>query len=395
MDEKRPEDRSDEESRAEREEVESDKAERRKQFFSRSNFLLARLRTLAGRTWRAARQNLKGDGYSPLDDVRAAFGHLNLRRIGLALLGLGVLLYLLSGIYTVQPGEAAVVRRFGKVVAANVPAGMHYRFPFPIEEVTTVNTSEVRRESVGLTQPEPGHPLHLEGPGKLQVLSGDTNIVDYEVIVQYRIRDPAAYLFNVDYPPYQLVRDAVRNSVTRLGGSMGVDDILTAKRQELQNALRQAVQALLEQYESGLAVVSLNLQKAYPPDEVSDAFRDISSAREDKSRSINAAEGYFNSIIPEARGAASRILSEAGGYAQAQVDLATGGAQAFNAILTDYQLNSRIYGENVTRFRLYLETMEKVLPQVRTYIVPQGARGNLRLLDGTNVTTFPPGTEGP
>lgn len=356
--------------------------------------LLVALARLAGRGWRAARQSLQGDGYSPVDDVRAAFGHLSPRRIGLALLGLVVLAYLLSGIYTVQPGEAAVVRRFGEVVAPKVPAGLHYRLPWPIEQETIVNVSEVRRESVGLTQPEPEHPLHLEGPGKLQVLSGDTNIVDYEVIVQYQIKEPAAYLFNVDYPPYQLVRDAVRAAVTRLSGSTGVDDILTTERQALQNAIRQEIQDVLDQYGSGLAVVSINLQKAYPPDEVADAFRDVSSAREDKSKAINEAEGYRNSIIPEARGEANRILAEAAGYAKVQVDQATGGAQGFEAILAEYQTNSKIYGEDVTRFRLYLETMEKILPQVQTYVVQPGERINLRLLDGTSVTTFPPAPGG-
>jgi len=352
---------------------------------------LVALARLVGRGWRAARQGLQGDGYSPLDDVRAAFGHLNPRRIGLALLGLALVAYLLSGIYTVRPGEAAVVLRFGQVVAPKVTEGLHYRLPWPIEQETIVNVSEVRRESVGLTEPEPEeHPLHLEGPGKLQVLSGDTNIVDYEVIVQYQVKEPAAYLFNVSYPPYQLVRDAVRAAVTRLSGSTGVDDILTTERQALQDAIRQEVQALLDEYGSGLAVVSINLQKAYPPDEVADAFRDVSSAREDKSRAINEAEGYRNSVIPEARGQANRTLAEAAGYATVQVDQATGAAQAFDAILEEYHTNSQIYGEDVTRFRLYLETMEKVLPRVQTYVVQSSERVNLRLLNGTRLATFPP-----
>jgi membrane protease subunit HflK len=218
--------------------------------------------------------------------------------------------------------------------------------------------------------------------------------VDYEVIVQYQIREPAAYLFNVNYPPYQLVRDAVRAAVTRLSGSTGVDDILTTERQAFQNAIRGEVQDLLEEYDSGLAVVSISLQKAYPPDEVADAFRDVSSAREDKDRAINEAEGYRNSIIPEARGGANRILAEAAGYATVQVDQATGAAQSFNAILAQYRTNSRIYGEDVTRFRLYLETMEEVLPRVQVYVMQQGERVNLRLLNGTRLTTFPPATGG-
>jgi membrane protease subunit HflK len=342
------------------------------------------------RAWGTVKQVLRGDGYSPIEDLRAAFGHLKPRRILLLLLALGAAAYLLSGIYTVQPGEAAVVRRFGKVVAPWVSAGLHYRLPWPIEEETIVNVSEVRRESVGLTEPEPDHPLHPEVPAKFQALSGDTNIVEYEVVVQYQIKEPADYLFNLDYPPYQIMRDAVRTAITSLTGSTGVEDILTTERQVLQSDLRQEVQTLLDQYGAGLAVVSVNLQKAYPPDEVADAFRDVSSAREDKSRSINQAEAYSNSIIPEARGQAEGIRSEAMAYAQAVVDQATGAAEGFEAILAEYEANTLIYGEDVTRYRLFLETMEKILPQVRTYVVQAGEAINLRLLAGVDVATFSP-----
>lgn len=350
-------------------------------------------RRLIERAWRSIPRDPQGDREGFLDDVRAAFNKLSPRRLVLAGAGLALIVYILSGIYTVRPGEVAVVQRFGRVVAPGVTEGLHYRFPWPLEQETIVNVSEVRRESVGLAQAEPEHPLHLEGPGKLQVLSGDTNIVDYEAIVQYRIRDPAAYLFNVDYPSYQLVRDAVRAAVTRLSSATGVDAILTTERQSLQNAIRQEVQRVVDGDRGGLAIVSINLQKAYPPDEVAEAFRDVSSAREDKSRVINEAEGYRNSVVPEARGQANRALAEARSYARVQVDQAVGAAQAFGAILAQYRANSRIYGEDVTRFRLYLETMEKILPRVQIYVVKRGERVNLRLLNGTPLTTFPPADE--
>lgn len=362
---------------------------RREEYSAFARSLLRSFARLIGQGWQAARQGLQGDGYSPLDDVRAAFGHLNPRRIILALLGLIVVAYLLSGIYTVRPGEVAVVRRFGRVVAPRVTEGLNYRLPWPIDEETIVDISQVRREGVGLIETEPEH-AHLEDIEKLQVLSGDTNIVDYEVIVQYQIGDPVAYLFNVDYPAYQLVRDAVRAAVTQISGSSGVDDILTSERQAMQNQVRQEVQARLDQYNSGLVVVGVNFQKAYPPDEVADAFRDVSSAREDKDRAINEAEGYRNSVIPEARGQAQQTLAEATSFAQVQQDQATGAAQSFDAILAQYSTNSKIYGEEVTRFRLYLESMEQVLPRVQTYVVKPGERVSLRLLNGAQVTTFPP-----
>lgn len=364
------------------------KQERSGSLFAIRSFAYSLIRLFA-QVWQAAHQGLQGEGYSPVDDVRAAFDHLNPRRIILALVGLALVAYLLSGIYTVRPGEVAVVQRFGRVVAPRVTEGLNYRLPWPIDEETIVDISQVRREGVGLIETEPEH-AHLEDIQKLQVLSGDTNIVDYEVIVQYQIGDPVAYLFNVDYPPYQLVREAVRAAVTQISGSSGVDNILTSERQAMQNQVRQEVQVRLDQYNSGLVVVGVNFQKAYPPDEVADAFRDVSSAREDKDRAINEAEGYRNSVIPEARGQAQQTLAEAASFAQVQRDQATGAAQSFEAILAQYSTNSKIYGEDVTRFRLYLESMEQVLPRVQTYVVKPGERVSLRLLNGTQVTTFPP-----
>lgn len=335
------------------------------------------------------------DGSSSLADIKQAFAHVNARYISGNIVKIIVAVYFLSGIYIVKPGEAAVVTRFGKVVSPKVSEGLHYRLPWPVDRETIVNVSEVRRESVGLLSPEPEHPKHPEQPGKLQVLSGDTNIVDYEVIVQYQIREPADYLFNIDYAPYQIVRDAVRAAVTKVSAETAVDNILTSERQSVLNRLQKETQTLLDGYNSGLAVVSVNFQKAYPPDEVADAFRDVSSAREDKSKTVNEAEGYKNSVIPEARGQAQKLITEASSSATAQINEASGSAVAFNEILTQYRTNSSIYGEQVTRFRLYLERMEKIFPRIVTYIVKPGERVNLKLLEGneTKVNVFPPQTE--
>ena len=336
------------------------------------------------------------DGSSSLTDIKQAFAHVNARYISGNIVKIIVVIYFLSGIYIVKPGEAAVVTRFGKVVSPKVSEGLHYRLPWPVDKETIVSVSEVRRESVGLLSPEPEHPKHMEQPVKLQVLSGDTNIIDYEVIVQYQVREPAAYLFNIDYAPYQTVRDAVRAAVTKISAETAVDNILTSERQSVLNRLQKETQTLLDSYNSGLAVVSVNFQKAYPPDEVADAFRDVSSAREDKSKTVNEAEGYKNSVIPEARGQAQKLITEASSSATAQINEASGSAVAFNEILTQYRTNSSIYGEQVTRFRLYLERMEKIFPRIATYIVKPGERVNLKLLEGneTKVNVFPPQTEG-
>ncbi len=349
------------------------------------------LHTMWENVSRQAWRIFSGDGSSPTNDIREAFRHLDPRRAYRIGFGILVGMYLLSGLYIVTPGEVAVVTRFGSVVKPKVTEGLHYRLPWPFEKEMQVNTGEVRRESVGLASAEPEHPQHVEAPGKLQVLSGDTNILDYEVIVQYQVVDPVRYLFTFDYEPYQIVRDAVRAAVTTVSTNTAVDDILTTERQSVLNRLQEETQTLLDTYESGLKVVSVNLQKAYPPDEVADAFRDVSSAREDKDKAINEAEGYENSVIPEARGQADKLTTEATSTAQALVNEARGSAAGFGEIIAQYKTNSAIYGEKVTRFRLYLEQMEKIFPRVKTYVVRPGEKVNLKLLESEGgVQVFQP-----
>jgi len=320
-----------------------------------------------------------------LGDVRASFGGFPFRRLLTLLAVLPVAIYVLSGIYVVNPGEAAVVRRFGVVVERRVEEGLHYRLPWPIDQVDIVNVATVRRESVGVIEPTGEDHVHDEPMDKFQALTGDTNIIDVEVIVQYQVRDPADFLFNVDYPPYRVIREVVRGSVTTLIAGLPVDQILTTERQRLQDAIRVDAQRRLDEYRSGLAIVSISLQKAYPPDEVADAFRDVASAGEDKAKSINEAQGYANSIVPQARGEAQQVLAGANAYAAQVVNAAQGAAQAFESVLAEYQANSQIYGKPVTLYRYYLETMEKILARVRVYVVnnADGEQVNLRLIDGT------------
>ena len=340
-------------------------------------------RVLAGRSSRALRHFIRiliGDGESPLDDLKNAFGHLQPRRLLWGLAGLIILAYLLTGIYVVDPGEAGVVRRFGAVVVPRAEPGLHYRLPWPVDQVDIINVNDVRRESVGILEPEAGHE-HPEPPSKLQVLSGDTNVIDIELIVQYQVRDPADFLINVEYAPYLLIRDVARQAVTDLFSRQPVDAILTTERQSLQQNVQSEMQRKLDAYGSGLVVVGINLQKAFPPDEVADAFTDVNSAREDKARAINEANGYANSTIPEARGQAQQVLANAQSYRSDALAQANGAAQAFASVLAEYGTNSQIYGEDVTRYRLYLETLEKVLPRVQVYVVDSenGGSVNLRL----------------
>lgn len=317
-------------------------------------------------------------------DLRGALQGFPLRRLVVVLALLPVAVYVLSGVYVVNPGEAAVVRRFGAVVQPRVEAGLNYRLPWPLERVDVVNVGSVRRESVGVSVPAGDGHIHDEPMTGFRALTGDTNIIDVEVVVQYQVRDPAAFLLNVDYPAHRVIREVVRGSVTNLVAALPVDAVLTTDRQRLQEAIRADAQRRLDAYGAGLAIVSINLQKAYPPDEVADAFRDVASAGEDKAKAVNEAQGHANSIVPEARGDAQSVLADANAYAAQVVNAAQGAAQAFESVLAEYEANSRIYGRRVTLYRYYLESMEQILPRVGVYVVNNaGGDGvNLRLLDG-------------
>lgn len=318
-----------------------------------------------------------------LGDLLGSLGGFPVRRLLSILALLFVAAYILSGVYVVNPGEAAVVRRFGIVVQPRVEEGLHYRVPWPVDQVDVVNIATVRRESVGLTESAGEGHIHDEPMDKFRALTGDTNIIDVEVVIQYQVRDPANYLFNVDFPSHRLIREAVRGSVTNLIAGLPVDEILTTQRQRLQDAIRIDAQKRLDSYNSGLAIVNVNLQKAYPPDGVAEAFRDVASASEDKAKAINEAEGHANSILPEARGEAQKILAEAKAYAAQVVNTAEGAAQAFDSVLAEYEESSQIYGREITLYRYYLESIETILSKARVFVVnsANGEEVNLRVID--------------
>jgi membrane protease subunit HflK len=348
-------------------------------------------------SWASQLHDLLAGTSAWLGDLRAALGGFPFRRLLAGLAVLPIVLYVLSGVYVVNPGEAAVVRRFGVVIQPRVEEGLSYRLPWPIDQVDIVNVASVRRESIGVVEVTGEDHVHDEPMSKFRALTGDTNIIDVEVIVQYQVRDPAGFLLNVDYPAYRVIRETVRGSVTNLIAGRPVDEILTTERQRLQEAIRADAQDRLDAYRSGLSIVSINLQKAYPPDEVADAFRDVASAGEDKAKAVNEAQGYANSLVPQARGAAQQILAGANAYAAQAVNTAQGAAQAFESVLGEYQANSQIYGRQVTLYRYYLETIETILPRVRVYVVnnADGEQVNLRLIDGSPAPASPAASPSP
>lgn len=281
-----------------------------------------------------------------------------------------VLLYLATGIYIVQPNEQGVIRRFGKFHRLDSP-GLHYHLPFPFESAVTPSVTEVKRIEIGFRTVRGNY---IEVPEEALMLTGDENIVSAESIVQYRIKNAAHYLFNI-IEPELTVKNAAEAALRQVIGSRKIDDALTEGKYEIQEDTKLLIQELLDAYQSGILVIAVQLQDVNPPTEVLAAFKDVASAKEDKSKFINQAEGYRNDIIPKARGDAARIIKEAEGYKVERIKKAEGDVAKFNQVLAEYQK-----GKEVTKYRLYVETMEKILPHMEKYIITQADNSVLKIL---------------
>jgi len=270
-----------------------------------------------------------------------------------------IVLYLATGIYIVQPNQQGVIRRFGKFTRLDSP-GLHYHLPYPFESAVTPSVTEVKRIEIGFRTLRSGYTDVSE---EALMLTGDENIVSAESIVQYRIKNAADYLFNI-IEPELTVRNAAEAALRQVIGSRKIDDALTEGKYEIQEESKLLIQELLDSYQSGIVVIAVQLQDVNPPEEVSAAFKDVASAKEDKSKFINEAEGYYNDVIPDARGEAVKITKEAEGYKIERIRKAEGDVAKFNQILTEYQK-----GKDVTKYRLYIETMESILPRMKKFIM--------------------------
>ena len=335
------------------------------------------------------------EGVTPIDDIKGAFRHIPVRKkwLGYILIGSVLTVYVLSGVYTVEPGEEAVARIFGKEVRQQITEGLHYHLPWPFEAIEKVNVREIRRVDVGVSlsrEPllfprkgsssstaggEGGHGKHGAPSGRVknprqkptsaknQFLTGDENILEIKMNIQYRIKDASDYLFNVNYPD-SLVPDAARAAVTEILGGMRVDDLLTVAKSRIQKMIAHEAQKMLDEYRSGLYILNVNLQEVNPPKEVAQSFRDVASAKEEKEERINKAQGYWNAVIPEARGKAHKTISDAEGYKEEVMNVASGDAEKFSAMLREYRR-----AKHVTEYRLYLETIEKILAKAKKFVI--------------------------
>jgi len=284
------------------------------------------------------------------------------KRVLLIFIGIILVIWLASGIYIVGPGEMGVIRQFGKVVDQTSP-GLRYRLPWPIQTHDVVHLARVRRAEIGFrTDPYSGK-VRSEQKEAL-MLTGDENIVDAQLFVQYVVKDPSQFLFRVRNAELVL-KTSAEVALRSVVGRNTIDFTMTEGRVVVQDEIKKYLQNLLDEYQTGLMVTEARLLVVDPPEEVKDAFHDVVRAWEDRERLMREAEGYREDLIPKARGEAAQMVRSAEAYKEQRVIRAQGDAIKFLDVLKAYKK-----AKDVTRERLYLETLDKVLPGREKYILP-------------------------
>ncbi len=280
---------------------------------------------------------------------------------GWLIIGIIIIIWLLSGIYVVGPDEAGVIRTFGKLTRVHSP-GLNYHLPYPLEQLDKPKVTEVKRVEIGFRS-ETRTGKWLDVPEESLMLTGGLNIVDIDLIVQYRIHDPVKYLFNVRDVPLT-IRVATEAVIRQVVGQHNIDEALTTGKGVIQTESLNQLQEIMNSYQCGVTITQVQLMDVMPPEAVADAFREVASAKEDRARLVNEAQGYANNLIPKTRGEAEQIILQAEAYAAERVARAEGDAANFEAILAQYR-----HAPDITRKRMLLETMEEVLPGLTKYIL--------------------------
>lgn len=283
------------------------------------------------------------------------------------LIAVVALLWLATGFYKVNAEEEGVVLRFGKYHRTTTP-GLNYHLPFPIETVHKIAVTRINQEEIGSRKPSArsGFSSRRRNVSNYRqnsllkerlMLTGDINIVDVNFVVQWRIKNARDYLFNVrETLSENTVKNAAESAMREIIGKVPLNAALAKERFAIEQEARDIMQRILDSYNAGILIDRIQMQDSDPPEEVVDAFRSVEAARAEKETLINEAERYRNKLLPEARGEAERILNDAEAYSQQVVSLATGDAQRFTQVYEKYRL-----AKDVTKKRIYLETMEQVL----------------------------------
>jgi len=281
-----------------------------------------------------------------------------------------IVVWAFSGLYRVLPDEQGVVLRFGKFISTTQP-GLNYHIPYPIETVLTPKVTKVNRIDIGFRAASDSGRSSGVGdvPEESLMLTGDENIVNIDFSIFWVIKDAGQFLFKIQ-SPVETVKAAGETAMREVIAKSRLQPILTEGRSIIEIETQEIAQGLLDEYEAGIQITQVQTQKADPPDQVIDAFRDVQAARADMERSKNEAEAYANDVIPRARGEAAKILQEAEAYKKQVVAAAQGEASRFVAIYTEYAK-----AKQVTQERMYLETMEKVLADIDKVIIDKKAGG--------------------
>ncbi len=283
-----------------------------------------------------------------------------------------------SGLYSVGADEVGVIQRFGKYVRRTNP-GLHIKVPFGIETVRKVKVKKVFKEEFGFrTVKADIRTKYASGGFKDEslMLSGDLNVAEVEWIVQYKVKEPYDYLFKIK-DPVETLRAMSESVMRRVVGDRSVSEVLTVGRVEIAKEVEIGLQELLDQFESGIQIVTVKLQDVNPPEPVRPAFNEVNRAKQDKEKMINEAWEDYNKRIPKAQGEAEQMIAEAEGYSLERVNRALGDASLFKQVYREYRM-----APDVTRRRLYLETMNRILPNIKDiYIVDEKQKSILPLLD--------------
>ncbi len=275
---------------------------------------------------------------------------------------IAVVLWVGSGVYIVDPAEQGVVLQFGRHVNTSEP-GVNYHLPWPIQNVVIVDIANVRRAEIGFRTIEDQEPRRVLEEALM--LTADENIVEVGLLVQYRVKDAPAFVFNVNDPEAVLhttTEVALRSAV----GKMPIDGVITERRAEVQENTRSYLQELMDEYNAGIIITDVRLQVADAPDQVRDAFHEVVRAREDRERKVNEAQAYREDVVPRARGEAKRLLEQAQAYREERVRSARGESERFLSILEEYRR-----APEVTRERMYIEAVEIAMARVEKVLIAQ------------------------
>lgn len=299
-----------------------------------------------------------------------ALGVLRRPRGYLTLVALSVAAYLTAGFYTVPSNSVGVVSRFGAIVDDAVTPGVHWSWPPPIGRVDTVEVKRTLIAPVGyrLAGELPGRPMNVT---MSRWFTGDTNIVQIRARVNYRISRPARYLYGSEHPA-ALLRELAGSTFTEATSRLTVDELLTTGRLDLTARVKDRLQKILDAWDMGLEVLSIDLESIEPPSEVVSAFQDVQNARSDFERLVSQAQTYANGLLPVARGEADRLTSEALAFRDRRLSEAQGNAVRFAELAAEHKRSPALLEQ-----RLYLETMERVLPRVRRYVLDPGTDSSL------------------